>query len=931
MSDNRMLLELLLVDRLRHPARWLCAICLGGWMSSHFLGADVTLGDEAAGVLRLKHGQFAVGHLAGSPAEDQLAWQAEGLDGLLRVGGDDIQRLDTGHPLQVLEDGLFAFELDGGDCLLGRPQRMVDGKIEVSSPAMGRVLLEPHQILQIRRIHVPGEALMEGLSRELDPEKHQGWRFEGSSWRTGKLEAIWVEPFVMPLRCRVDLRLSWEGTPNFEVVFGAREDQKVPAGSPRLEVWDRGLVAVQQTALQTDLVQLIELHAAEQELALSCYLDWSLLKMTVFTSTGAFLGQIGIEKDDDGLRQGMTLVNHGDHLAVDALRLFDWEGNLPVARRLAEGEASSELGQIAGRLISFDGERQFFLVEANDGGRREVGLSELEAFIHLGAGGNAEKVIEPNSLRQVVQTQLVDGGYLRGRLTPAPQGFLALTNLDGDRSFQLPLSAIFSLRRPQVANTEADTFVFPPWQLSTEGVNLYGRLTEQQAAKSSIKFGFQPAASTTAVGIPESTRGTLVSLRGNSPAAKTAPRNPVVAEHLAMFPEHREGEQNNAALSPYRAPRDLRLRSGDVLEATIEKIDAQGVHFTSTATATRFLPHDAIRSAQLQTVAYQQSVDPKKMARLLTVPRFQKDRPPTHLILTTGGDFIRGRLLELSDEKLMLEQGETSLSLPRSLVSVVIWLFDRGWEEQRAPVASGEPGEQFLVHARSRTQDFYTFELVRHDASQLVGRSALLGDVELAIDSLDSLHFGRNLPQLLDELEANPWRLSLAKLPQVFETPLPGAKDEQLLGQVSELIGKPAPNFELKDLQGKPWRLSNAKEQIVVLDFWASWCGPCMATMPQVEGIVRDLLREDVLWLGINIEETPLRARSAIDRLKIESPILLDEFGGVAAEYQAEAIPFTVIIDRQGIIRYAFRGSEPETVLGIHQALKTLLEAAEGN
>ncbi|MFN9917497.1 MAG: hypothetical protein ACK53L_33235, partial [Pirellulaceae bacterium] len=114
-----------------------------------------------------------------------------------------------------------------------------------------------------------------------------------------------------------------------------------------------------------------------------------------------------------------------------------------------------------------------------------------------------------------------------------------------------------------------------------------------------------------------------------------------------------------------RAPRDLRLRSGDVLEATIEKIDAQGVHFTSTATATRFLPHDAIRSAQLQTVAYQQSVDPKKMDRLLTVPRFQKDRPPTHLILTTGGDFIRGRLLELSDEKLMLEQGETSLSLPR--------------------------------------------------------------------------------------------------------------------------------------------------------------------------------------------------------------------------------------------------------------------------
>ena len=926
-----MLRELALVDCFRYPVRWLCAVWLGGWMGYHFLGADATLGDEAAGVLRLRHGQYAVGQLAGSPAENQLGWQAEGLDGLLRVGVDDIQRLDTGHPLQVLEEGLFAFELEGGDCLLGRPQRMVDGKIEVSSPAMGLILLDPRQLLQIRRIYVPGEARLDGLTKELDPEKHPGWRFEGSSWRTEKLEAIWVEPFVMPLRCRIDLRLSWEGMPNFEVVFGAREDRKVPAGSPRLEVWDGGLVAVQQTALQTDLVQLTELKAAEQELALSYYLDWSSLTMTVFSSTGAFLGQIGIEEDDDGLRQGMTLVNHGDHLTIDALRLFDWEGKMPLASRLAKGEASSELGQVVGRLISFDDERQFFLIETNDGNRRELGVGELEVFIQRDAGGNAEKIIEPNTLRHVVQTQLVDGGHIRGHLTPAPEGFLALTNSEGDRSFRLPLTAIFSLRGPQVADTEADTFVFPPWQLSAQGVNLYGRLTEQQAANSSIKFGFQPDASTTALGIPESMRGTLVSLRGNSPLAKAAPRNPVVAEHLAMFPEHREGDQSSAALSPYRAPRDLRLRSGDVLEATIEKIDAQGVHFTSTATATRFLPHDAIRSAQLQSVPYQQPIDPKKMARLLTVPRFQKDRPPTHLILTTGGDFIRGRLLELNDDKLMLEQGETALTLPRSLVSVVIWLFDRGWESQVAPVASGEAGEGFLVHARSRTQDFYTFELIRHDASRVVGRSALLGDVELALDSLDSLHFGRNLPQLLDQLEANPWRLTLAKLPQVFESPLPGAKEEQLLGQVSELIGKPAPNFELKDLQGKPWRLSNAKEQIVVLDFWASWCGPCMATMPQVEAIVRDLLREDVLWLGINIEETPLRAGSAIDRLKIESPILLDEFGGVAAEYQAEAIPFTVIIDRQGIIRYAFRGGEPETVLGIHQALKTLLEAAEGN
>ncbi len=66
------------------------------------------------------------------------------------------------------------------------------------------------------------------------------------------------------------------------------------------------------------------------------------------------------------------------------------------------------------------------------------------------------------------------------------------------------------------------------------------------------------------------------------------------------------------------------------------------------------------------------------------------------------------------------------------------------------------------------------------------------------------------------------------------------------------------------------------------------------------------------------------RARTAIERLGIQSPILLDELGGVAKEYQARAIPLTVIIDRDGIVRHAFVGADDSSLEGIQKALESL-------
>ncbi len=80
--------------------------------------------------------------------------------------------------------------------------------------------------------------------------------------------------------------------------------------------------------------------------------------------------------------------------------------------------------------------------------------------------------------------------------------------------------------------------------------------------------------------------------------------------------------------------------------------------------------------------------------------------------------------------------------------------------------------------------------------------------------------------------EKSPWKLTLAKLPSVFEEAASEGKNSNEEGIASDLIGKPAPNFRLKQLDGKDWELHRQKGKILVLDFWASWCGPCLQSMP---------------------------------------------------------------------------------------------------
>lgn len=120
--------------------------------------------------------------------------------------------------------------------------------------------------------------------------------------------------------------------------------------------------------------------------------------------------------------------------------------------------------------------------------------------------------------------------------------------------------------------------------------------------------------------------------------------------------------------------------------------------------------------------------------------------------------------------------------------------------------------------------------------------------------------------------------------------------------------GAPAPSFQLNSSGGKPVALADLKGQIVLLNFWASWCGPCRQEMPILEQLNRQYHAKGVALLGVNVEPDSAAAVNWLKATPVTFPILFDTDSKVSKLYEVEGMPNTVIIDRKGVVRYIHRG-----------------------
>lgn len=127
---------------------------------------------------------------------------------------------------------------------------------------------------------------------------------------------------------------------------------------------------------------------------------------------------------------------------------------------------------------------------------------------------------------------------------------------------------------------------------------------------------------------------------------------------------------------------------------------------------------------------------------------------------------------------------------------------------------------------------------------------------------------------------------------------------------------KSAPDFELKDLAGKRVKLSTltASGKVVLIDFWATWCVPCIAAMPHLDKLHREFSDKGLVVLSISTDgpQTQAQVRSLVKREKFTMPILLDPDGKIFAALNPRGTnPFTLIVDRAGKIAESHEGYNP--------------------
>ena len=140
-------------------------------------------------------------------------------------------------------------------------------------------------------------------------------------------------------------------------------------------------------------------------------------------------------------------------------------------------------------------------------------------------------------------------------------------------------------------------------------------------------------------------------------------------------------------------------------------------------------------------------------------------------------------------------------------------------------------------------------------------------------------------------------------------------------------IGQAAPLFKIPDLNGQQVSLDQYKGKIVMLDFWATWCGPCRMTMPIVENIQKEYA-DTVVLLTINLQESRDVVRDYIRAEGIHSRVLLDEEGSVGKLYGTESIPLQILIDKQGIVRFIQAGYGPGTASRLRAEINKLRQPA---
>ncbi len=305
--------------------------------------------------------------------------------------------------------------------------------------------------------------------------------------------------------------------------------------------------------------------------------------------------------------------------------------------------------------------------------------------------------------------------------------------------------------------------------------------------------------------------------------------------------------------------------------------------------------------------------------QVLTVPRQLEQRPPTHLLAGRNGDVVRGRLEKVTQDSVRFVSGFEVFDFPRDRIEGLLWL--RPAEDlYEAPAPTSALARVLLADGSCILLDPAS---VRE--RQLLGRSPLLGPLSIPLDEIDELFLG-DLALESDSEAYGDWSTRPAPQPDMAACAVPGAGGGDVQVGAGPLVGTLPGPFEMKLLDGEDFRSDAQAGMVIVLDFWATWCGPCVRAMPEIIRAVEGFESDAVTLIAVNQGETPELIRSFLERRQFDVEVGLDPSGDIGRRFQVQSIPHTVVLSPKGEIVWSHVGYSRTLHDDLQAVIRGLLE-----
>jgi thiol-disulfide isomerase/thioredoxin len=936
-------------------------VTVAWWISLSFCLEAQEASKPTSNVLRLQGGDTYRGTIAGSKTPQELSWNCPSFLKPISFPWDSVQLVQMQESSEKTEsanslgDHPFCAELISGEIVSGRLVSIEPDRVELDVEQIGKVSLPTKELRYLLRL-IPGgseavQVLGAGDWEQVLPATRNGratkWYLKAGEISTDTSGTTITQWAQLPELATIDLDVAWDqGSPNWWLTLG--EPRRMELQVRKLQ--NKKILNVTlllENSADADVTTIQLPYEEDQSIKLRLLCDANK-GVYVLMRDNQVLGRLkGNIKERFVGRTKISFTNTAlGVLTLRDLRISRNAFSLPseVAETDANRASTRQTewmtkarGTFFGSIV---GSQENPATDSPIGSPvvKVQGIEKTPLSLEFGEIERIEFPVAQLPPSNVTSVELLSGlRYGTNRLESRMDESFNGVEIDlSGKKLQIPLSDIKRISKRPVASpeepqptTNAQLEKIVVQRLITDDAVSTGRISSVvEHAPESKTFGWQAKHATSSVPLNPKSDGAiepvLAQLAGSSQRRTRSPE-PIAVVRADGLPVENDFGRPLKPEDP-----SLFLFSGDCFPAVIRRGDSQEFYFESSLFPKQSISQSLVRGLRFVDYRGIEKLDRATRLRLLTLPRVQRNNPPTHLVVSRDGDLLRGKLVLFDRDQLVMDvRGEERTVLVKNIAELIaldpapkLEEPSQATEESPQETQDTPQGDVYQINLEQGAR--VSIQPVSVDAESLKGIHPQLGECSLPWSSVVRISLGDAIAMDASQNRFGKWKLQHAPDPKFVSEP-DGPNDRPNDTPQMRMIGQGAPEFDLMKLDGTPFKLKENRGKIIILDFWATWCGPCIRSIPTLIEVSKEYKDSGVELVLVNCEEPETRVRPFLERLKSIPTVVLDSDGTVGKQYNVAAIPQTVLIDREGGIVEVLVGASDENEELLRKKIEELL------